>query len=67
MLAGALVAVIVSAKTGSSALTTFAALGMGAVVGLAASLVHPTRLSASKVIVGLGLPRRDGGLRALSF
>ena len=36
MLAGALVAVIVSAKTDSSALATFAALGVGAVVGLAA-------------------------------
>ena len=60
MLAGALVAVIVSAKTGSSALATFAALGMGAVVGLAMSLVI-TRLSANEVIVGLGFTVATGG------
>ena len=60
MLAGALVAVIVSAKTGSSALATFAALGMGAVVGLAMSLVI-TRLSANEVIVGLGFTVATAG------
>jgi ABC-type uncharacterized transport system permease subunit len=61
MLAGALVAVIVSAKTGSSALATFAALTVGAVVGLAMSLVV-TRLSANEVIVGLGFTVATAGL-----
>jgi ABC-type uncharacterized transport system permease subunit len=60
MLAGALLAVIVSAKTGSSALATFAALGIGAVVGLAMSLVV-TRLSANEVIVGLGFTVATAG------
>jgi simple sugar transport system permease protein len=60
MLAGALVAVIVSAKTGSSALATFSALGMGAVVGLAMSLVI-TRLSANEIIVGLGFTVATAG------
>ena len=60
MLAGALVAVIVSAKTGSAALATFAALGIGAVVGLAMSLVI-TRLSANEVIVGLGFTVATAG------
>jgi len=60
MLAGALVAVIVSAKTGSSALAAIAALGMGAIVGLAMSLVV-TRLSANEVIVGLGFTVATAG------
>ena len=50
MLAGALVAVIVSAKTGSSALAAIAALAAGAVVGLAMSsssrVFPPTRSSS---------------------
>ena len=64
MLAGALVAVIVSAKTGSSALATFAALGYGR----RRRPRHVARHHASfrqRGHCGPGLHRRDGGLRAL--
>lgn len=53
MLAGALVAVEVSAATGSAPLALLAAALIGAVVGLAMSLVV-TRLKANEIIVGLG-------------
>ena len=53
MLAGALVAVQVSAATGSALLGTLAAAAIGALVGLAMSLVI-TRLRANEIIVGLG-------------
>ncbi len=53
MLAGALVAVEVSAATGGVALALIAAALIGAVVGLAMSLVV-TRLRANEIIVGLG-------------
>jgi len=61
MLAGALVAVIVSAKSGSAAIATFAALAIGAAIGLAMSLVV-TRLSANEIIVGLGFSVATAGL-----
>ena len=64
MLAGALVAVIVSAKTGSSALATFAALGYGR----RRRPRHVPRHHASFRQRGhcrSWLHRRDGGLRAL--
>lgn len=53
MLAGALVAVQVSSATGSALLGTLAAAAIGALVGLAMSLVI-TRLRANEIIVGLG-------------
>jgi simple sugar transport system permease protein len=53
MLAGALVAVIVSSDSGSPALATLAALVVGAIVGFAMSLMV-TRLMANEIIVGLG-------------
>ena len=61
MLAGALVAVEVSAATGSAALATLAAALVGAVVGLAMSLVV-TRLAANEIIVGLGFTLLAGGV-----
>jgi simple sugar transport system permease protein len=53
MLAGALVAVEVSAATGSSLLALLAAALVGALVGWMMSLVV-TRLKANEIIVGLG-------------
>jgi ABC-type uncharacterized transport system permease subunit len=61
MLAGALVAVEVSAATGSSLLALLAAAATGAVVGLAMSLVV-TRLRANEIIVGLGFTVATAGL-----
>ncbi len=61
MLAGALVAVQVSAATGSAALATIAAALVGALVGLAMSLVI-TRLRANEIIVGLGFTVAIAGL-----
>jgi simple sugar transport system permease protein len=61
MLAGALVAVEVSAATGGVALALAAAAAVGAVVGLAMSLVV-TRLSANEIIVGLGVNVLVAGL-----
>jgi simple sugar transport system permease protein len=61
MLAGALVAVIASSDTGSPALATFAALIVGAVLGLAMSLVV-TRLMANEIIVGLGFSVAAAGV-----
>ncbi len=61
MLAGALAAVIVSAATGGVALALIAAAAIGAVLGLAMSLVI-TRLSANEIIVGLGFNIAVAGL-----
>ena len=61
MLAGALVAVEVSSATSSAALATVAAGAIGALVGLAMSLVI-TRLRANEIIVGLGFTVAVAGL-----
>lgn len=61
MLTGALVAVQVSAATGSAALAVLAAALAGAVVGYAMSLVV-TRLRANEIIVGLGFTVATAGL-----
>jgi simple sugar transport system permease protein len=61
MLTGALVAVQVSAATGSAALATSAAALAGAGVGYAMSLVV-TRLAANEIIVGLGFTVTTAGL-----
>jgi general nucleoside transport system permease protein len=61
MLAGALVAVQVSAATGSAALAVLVAAATGALVGLAMSLVV-TRLRANEIIVGLGFTVAVAGL-----
>ena len=61
MLAGALVAVQVSAATGSAALAIPAAALIGALVGYAMSLVV-TRLHANEIIVGLGFSVAVAGL-----
>jgi ABC-type uncharacterized transport system permease subunit len=61
MLAGALVAVQVSAATGGVSLALFAAAAIGAVVGLLMSLVI-TRMSANEIIVGLGVNVLVAGL-----
>ena len=61
MLAGALVAVEVSAATGSVATAVAAALAAGALSGLAMSLVI-TRLRANEIIVGLGFNVAVAGL-----
>jgi len=61
MLAGALVAVRVSSATGSALLGTLAAAAIGALVGLAMSLVV-TRLRANEIIVGLGFTVAVAGL-----
>ena len=61
MLAGALVAVEVSAATGSALLATLAAAAVGAIVGLLMSLVI-TRLRANEIIVGLGFTVAVAGL-----
>jgi ABC-type uncharacterized transport system permease subunit len=61
MLAGALVAVEVSALTGSTAAALAAALIVGGLIGLAMSLVV-TRLQANEIIVGLGFSIAGAGL-----
>jgi simple sugar transport system permease protein len=61
MLTGALVAVQVSASTGSAALGLLAAALAGAAVGYAMSLVV-TRLQANEIIVGLGFTVATAGL-----
>jgi simple sugar transport system permease protein len=61
MLAGALVAVVVSADTGSAMLAVLAALLAGALIGLLMSLVI-TRLLANEIIVGLGFAVATAGL-----
>lgn len=61
MLAGALVAVQVSSWTGSALMATLAATAIGALVGLAMSLVV-TRLRANEIIVGLGFAVAVAGL-----
>jgi simple sugar transport system permease protein len=61
MLAGALIAVIVSADTGSAGLATLAALCVGALTALPMSLVI-TRLKANEIIVGLGFVVATAGL-----
>src|SRR5271156_1310546 len=61
MVAGALVAVEISAATGSVALALVGAAGIGALVGLAMTLVI-TRLSANEIIVGLGFSVAVAGL-----
>jgi simple sugar transport system permease protein len=61
MLAGALVAVIVSSDTGSAGFATLAALVAGAVLGLSMSVVV-TRLRANEIIVGLGFAVATAGL-----
>lgn len=61
MLTGALVAVIVSADTGSVTLALLAALVAGGIVGLLMSLVV-TRLAANEIIVGLGFSVAVAGL-----
>jgi len=61
MLTGALVAVIISADTGSVVLALLAALVAGGIVGLAMSLVV-TRLAANEIIVGLGFSVAVAGL-----
>ena len=61
MLAGALVAVEVSAATGSAILATLAAAMIGAFVGLMMSLIV-TRLKANEIIVGLGFSVAVAGL-----
>jgi general nucleoside transport system permease protein len=61
MLAGALVAVEVSAATGSALLALVAAALVGGLIGLAMSLVV-TRLQANEIIVGLGFSVAVAGL-----
>jgi ABC-type uncharacterized transport system permease subunit len=61
MLAGALVAVEVSALTGSTAAALAAASIVGGLIGLAMSLVV-TRLQANEIIVGLGFSIAGAGL-----
>jgi ABC-type uncharacterized transport system permease subunit len=61
MLAGALVAVEVSAATGSALVALAAAALVGALIGLAMSLVV-TRLQANEIIVGLGFSVAVAGL-----
>ncbi|MBV8473175.1 MAG: ABC transporter permease, partial [Hyphomicrobiales bacterium] len=61
MLAGALVAVEVSSATGSVSLALVAAAAIGALVGLAMTLVI-TRLRANEIIVGLGFSVATAGL-----
>ena len=61
MLAGALVAVEISATTGSATLGLAGAATIGAVVGLAMTLVI-TRLRANEIIVGLGFSVAVAGL-----
>jgi len=61
MLAGALVAVEVSAATGSAMLATLAAAAVGAFVGLLMTLIV-TRLRANEIIVGLGFSVAVAGL-----
>ena len=61
MLAGALVAVAVSAATGSALVALAAAVLVGALIGLAMSLVV-TRLQANEIIVGLGFGVAVAGL-----
>jgi general nucleoside transport system permease protein len=61
MTAGALVAVEVSASTGSAFMATLAAGSVGAAVGLLMSLVI-TRLRANEIIVGLGFTVAVAGL-----
>jgi general nucleoside transport system permease protein len=61
MLAGALVAVVVSAATGHLIPALAAAALVGALIGLAMSLVV-TRLQANEIIVGLGFSVAVAGL-----
>jgi simple sugar transport system permease protein len=61
MLAGALVAVQISSGTGSAALALVGAAAIGALVGLAMTLVI-TRLRANEIIVGLGFSVAVAGL-----
>ena len=61
MLAGALVAVEVSAATGSATLAIIAAAAIGAFVALLMSLIV-TRLRANEIIVGLGFGVAVAGL-----
>jgi ABC-type uncharacterized transport system permease subunit len=61
MLAGALVAVVVSAATGHVIPALAAAALVGALIGLAMSLVV-TRLQANEIIVGLGFSVAVAGL-----
>jgi ABC-type uncharacterized transport system permease subunit len=61
MLAGALVAVEVSVATQSAFVALVAAAAIGAVIGLAMSLVV-TRLRANEIIVGLGFSVAVAGL-----
>jgi general nucleoside transport system permease protein len=61
MLSGALVAVEVSAATGSALLATIAAAAIGAFVCLLMSLIV-TRLRANEIIVGLGFSVAVAGL-----
>jgi general nucleoside transport system permease protein len=61
MLAGALVAVEISAATGSVMAALLAAAFVGALIGLAMSLVV-TRLRANEIIVGLGFSVAVAGL-----
>ena len=61
MLAGALVAVEVSAATGSALLAVIAAAAIGGLVGLLMSLIV-TRLRANEIIVGLGFGVAVAGL-----
>lgn len=61
MLTGALVAVLISAETGSWPLALLAALIAGSLVGLAMSLVV-TRLGANEIIAGLGFNVAVAGL-----
>lgn len=61
MLAGALVAVEVSAATGSVTAALAAAAVLGAIIGLSMSLVV-TRLKANEIIVGLGYSVAVAGL-----
>ena len=61
MLAGALVAVEVSAATGSALVALAASAFIGALIGLAMSLVV-TRLQANEIIVGLGFSVAVAGL-----
>jgi ABC-type uncharacterized transport system permease subunit len=61
MLAGALVAVQVSSATGNAMLAALAAATVGALVGLAMSLVV-TRMRANEIIVGLGFTVAIAGL-----
>jgi simple sugar transport system permease protein len=61
MLAGALVAVEVSASTGSALLAVVAAATIGGVIALLMSLIV-TRLNANEIIVGLGFGVAVAGL-----